>query len=90
MRGKSYNGFTISFGEKAQFRILTDDKYEDRWVPGVFVGKQVETDEFIALTEKGVMLSRSCKRYASKVDAYDLDYLSKIKGLPWAPPGRYG
>ena len=87
MRGKSYNGFTVNFGERCQFRILTDDKYEDRWLPGVFVGKQIETDEFIALTEKGVMLSRSCKRYASKVDAYDLDYLSKIKGLPWAPLG---
>ena len=87
MRGKSYNGFTVNFGERCQFRILTDDKYEDRWQPGVFVGKKVETDEFIALTEKGVISSRSCKRYASKVDAYDLDYLSAIKGLPWAPLG---
>ena len=39
MRGKSYNGQVIPFGERAQFRILTDDKYEDRWIPGVYVGK---------------------------------------------------
>ena len=59
MRGKSYNGQPLPFGERAHFRILTDDKYEDRWIPGVFVGKLVETDEFILLTDKGISKSRS-------------------------------
>ena len=87
MRGKSYNGQVIPFGERAQFRIFTDDKYEDRWIPGVFVGKMIETDEFILLTERGISKSRSVKRYADNSDRYDLDFLSKVRGLPWNPSG---
>ena len=84
MRGKSYNGVTIPFGERAQFKVLTDDKYEDRWVPGVYVGKLVETDEFIFLTDLGVGKSRTVKQYANDADKYNLSFLSTAKGLPWA------
>ena len=84
MRGKSYNGVPIPFGERAQFRVRTDDKYEDRWVPGVYVGKLVETDEFIFLTDLGIAKSRTVKRYANDADKFNLEYLSTVKGLPWA------
>ena len=87
MRGKSYNGVAVPFGERAQFRILTDDKYEDRWIPGVYVGEVIETDEFIMLTHQGVKKSRSIKRYADHSDRYNLDFLANIKGLPWNPTG---
>ena len=61
MRGKKYSGAHTPFGERVQLKILTDDKYEDRWVPGVFVGKMTETDEFILLTDQGVRKSRTIK-----------------------------
>ena len=87
MRGKSYNGVALPFGERTQFRILTDDKYEDRWTPGVYASRLVETDEFILLTDKGILKSRSVKRYADHSDRYNLEFLANIKGLPRNPTG---
>ena len=53
MRGKAYNGEVLPFGEIAQFRKITDDKFESRWVKGVWIGKSEETDEHFFLTESG-------------------------------------
>ena len=42
MRGKAYNGDVLPFGEIAQFRKITDDKFESRWVKEVWIGKSEE------------------------------------------------
>ena len=69
------------------FRILTDDKYEDRWTKGVFVGKLLETDECIFLTSAGVGKSRTLKRLEPNLQ-YDLGFLNSCKGSPWNPTGK--
>ena len=78
MRGKAYNGQVIPFGECAMFRILSDDKFEDRWIKGVFVGKLLETDEAIFINSVGVGQSRTIKRLEPSLQ-YDLGFLNSCK-----------
>ena len=33
-RGKDYNGGMIAFGEVGLFKVITEDKFEDRWEKG--------------------------------------------------------
>ena len=76
----------IPFGEVGMFKVITDDKYEDRWEKGIFVGKSEETDEFFYLTEAGFKKSRSCKRPCES-ERFDVALLAKVKGTPMDPTG---
>ena len=53
MRGREYRGIVIPVGEIAHFKVLTDDKFEDRWVKGVWIGRSEETDEHFFSIETG-------------------------------------
>ena len=86
MRGREYNGKLLPFGEIGMFKVITDDKYENRWEKGVFVGKCPESDEFYYLTESGVGRSRDGKRIV-EAERYDVAMLAKVKGTPWDPKG---
>ena len=84
---KDYTGLLVQFGETSLFHCATnDDKLAPRWVKGVFVGKIVETDEFLYLTPAGAKRWRSVKRLTD-VDAWDPSFLATAKGTPWNTSG---
>ena len=63
LRGKDYTGTVLRFAETALFHAASNsDKLTARWIKGILVGKIVETDEFLYLTEEGAKRSRSVKR----------------------------
>ena len=80
-RGKEYNGQVIPFGIVALFKVITEDKFQDRWEKGVSVGKSPENDEHLYLTESGLRRSRTAKPTIPS-EQYDEALLSKVRGLP--------
>ena len=89
MRNKEYTNPIPPFGECVTFKVITEDKYEPRWLPGVWVGRVDQTDEDILLTEHGVKFSRCVKRREAS-SQYDLEFFEKVKGLPWMPKENLG
>ena len=88
MRGKDYTGIVLDFAETCQHRLAdVSDKLNVRWVKGVFVGKLPETDEFLLLTEKGLVKARAVKRLSGE-EAWDTAFLKLCKGSPWNPSGK--
>ena len=69
------------------YKVITEDKLDDRWRRGVFVGKVDQTDEFVMVTPDGVKKSRSIRREI-KPNKFDPKFLATCKGLPWAPQGQ--
>ena len=41
---------------------MSDAKAEKRWGPGVYVGKDEESDEFLYLTSEGMKTARTAQR----------------------------
>jgi len=66
------------------FKVVTDDKYDDRWLRGLFVGKLDQTDEAILLTPSGVAKARGIRRLEES-ERFKLSFLNSCKGLPWNP-----
>ena len=88
MRGKDYAGIVLDFAETCQYRLAdVSDKLNVRWLKGVFVGKLPETDEFLLLTEKGLVKARAVKRLSGE-EAWDTAFLKLCKGSPWNPSGK--
>jgi hypothetical protein len=88
MRGKDYTGILLDFAEVCQYRLAdVSDKLNVRWVKGLFVGKLTETDEFLLLTERGLMKARAVKRLSGE-EAWDAAFLLSCKGSPWNPSGK--
>ena len=71
------------------FKVITEDKFENRWENGVSIRKSEENDDYFDLTESGFKKSRTAKR-PCEGQRLDVDLLSKIKGLPWNPTGTRG
>ena len=86
-RKQDYKGGLAIFGECVLFKVLTDDKMEERWRPGVSVGKDDQTDEFVLVTPDGVRKSRSIERQIAETKI-DVKFLDQYKGLPWSPAGK--
>ena len=89
MRNREYTNPIPPFGECVEFKVITEDKYEPRWLPGVWVGRVDQTDEDILLTVDGVKFSRCIKR-KEEAKQYDLSFFEKVKGLPWSPKETLG
>merc|ERR1712086_426135 len=84
MRGRNYSGPIVYFGENVMFKVVADDKYDDRWLGGLFVGKLDQTDEAILLTPSGVAKARGIRRLEES-ERFKLTFLNSCKGLPWNP-----
>jgi len=84
MRSRNYSGPIVDFGENVMFKVVTDDKYDDRWLRGLFVGKLDQTDEAILLTPSGVAKARGIRRLEES-ERFKLSFLNSCKGLPWNP-----
>ena len=70
--------------QKTLFKVVTDDKYDDRWTRGVFVGKLDQTDEAILLTPASVAKARGIKRL-EEGEKFKFSFLNSCKGLPRNP-----
>ena len=79
----------IAFREVCMFKVITEDKFEDRFEKGISLCKSEETDEYFYLTESGFKKSRTAKR-SCEGERLDVDLLSKINGLPWNPTDTRG
>ena len=90
MRGKDYSGIVLDFAETCQYRLADiSDKLNVRWAKGVFVGKLAEADEFLLITERGLIKARAVKRLSGE-EAWDTAFLKLCKGSPWNPSGKIG
>jgi hypothetical protein len=89
--GKDYAHSTLEFGEVAEFRLTgrQQSKLELRWCPGVYVGKDEETDDFLYLTKHGLQSSRSAQRKPMG-QRWDAGFLSQVVGSPWNPRAVVG
>jgi len=85
-RGKAYQTPFTPLFEKVLFKVLSEDKFQERWSDGIYVGRIDQTDEVIVATPDGITRSRSLKRLEPDKQ-HDLDFLNKCKGAPWNPRG---
>ena len=67
------------------------DKFENRWEEGIWLGIADRTNEVIVGTSEGVIKVRDVRRYGIDRDKWDLAKFNDFKGVPWEPvPGREG
>jgi hypothetical protein len=85
-RGREYTTPTTPFGECVLYKVLAEDKFQARWLQGVYVGRVDQTDEAILLTADCVAKSRSIKRM-DETQRYNLTFMNSCRGLPWNPRG---
>ena len=59
--GKDDDHPTLELNEILEYKLSGKklEKAEKRWAPGVYIGKDEETDEFLMLTPHGLATSRS-------------------------------
>ena len=88
LRGRTYKGEVVEFGEVVLFRISNQNlrKLEDRWSCGVWLGKSLSNDEHFVATANGIQRCRSVRR---RVEAkrFDPTFVLRMVGTPWQPRG---
>ena len=83
---KKYNGFLCRFGETVLFRKPHPTKGRAAFVPGVWLGKDTESDQHFVADASGVFKTRSVKRHPPSRQT-DLALLQSISARPWDPTG---
>ena len=84
--GKRYSGFLCRFGETVLFRKPHPVKGRAAFVPGVWLGKDTESDQHFVADATGVFKTRSVKRHPPSRQA-DLALLQSVSARPWDPTG---
>ena len=56
-------------------------------VPAIYVGHHGRSGALIALTEFGAAKARSFRK-SPESERYDIDYMKKVKGVPWDLSGK--
>ncbi|CAE7207180.1 RE2 [Symbiodinium natans] len=83
LRGRTYKGEVVEFGEVVLFRISNQNlrKLEDRWSCGVWLGKSLSNDEHFVATANGIQRCRSVRR---RVEAkrFDPTFVLRMVGCP--------
>ena len=93
--GLRYRSELLVFGETALFRYSfshqgkaakkrTFAKGDTRFEKGIFVGKHIDSNEWIFATREGIVFSRTVKRLP-KEQQFDGKLLAEIVGTPWGP-----
>ena len=83
---KKYAGFLCRFGETVLFRKPHPVKCRAAFVPGVWLGKDTESDQHFVADGSGVFKTRSVKRHSPSRQA-DLALLQSVTARPWDPTG---
>ena len=78
--GVEYQGLLAEIGECVMGRVGNENKTKSqrRWERGIFVGKDDFTDEWLIITEKGLLKCRKCRRLPSD-GAFDKTLFLKVK-----------
>lgn len=81
-------GNTLEFGSVVMFRVsgqVHGGCMQERWVPGVWFGKKLHTDEHLVLKGDGLVArSRALRETEQKLTK---DMLDKLKSTPHDPTG---
>ena len=83
---KQYAGFLCRFGETVLFRKPHTLKGRAAFVPGIWLGKDTESDQHFVADASGVFKTRSVKRHPPSRQA-DVALLQSISARPWDPTG---
>ena len=83
---KKYAGFLCRFGETVLFRKPHTLKGHAAFVPGIWLGKDTESDQHFVADASGVFKTRSVKRHPPSRQA-DVALLQSISARPWDPTG---
>eukprot|EP00971_Amphidinium_carterae_P275205 5460558-Amphidinium_carterae.1 len=95
--GVAYRGPVVPFGETCLFRLAypTHRKFKQvkvgkadlRFLPGLFVGKAYESDEWLVLTQSGCFANRTLKRLPREQQT-NHELVVSVRGVPWDPEGQ--
>ena len=93
-KGKKFGKESVEFGECVMYKppgSKGKDKFEPRWLEGVWLGIADRSLEVIIGTDKGVIKVRDVRRHGLEKDKWDIARFNNMKGVPWEPvPGREG
>ena len=84
--GKRYAGFLCRFGETVLFRKPHTVKGQPAFIPGIWLGKDTESDQHFCADGSGVFKTRTVKRFPPSKQS-DLLLLQSVKARPWDPLG---
>ena len=84
--GKRYAGFLCRFGETVLFRKPHTVKGQPAFIPGIWLGKDTESDQHFCADGSGVFKTRTVKRFPPSKQC-DLLLLQAVKARPWDPLG---
>ena len=86
-KGKSIHPFLVECGEKVMYEPLPDkhnkdNKLDDRFIDGIYLGISQRNGEYFIGTADGIMGSRTIKRYPLE-RRWDKELIDQIRGVPW-------
>ena len=86
--GKPYGRGLCKFSETVLYRDPGKhvNKLQPVWSSGIWLGKDTESDETLVGTTNGVLRVRSIRRLLPS-EQFNLELLTSVVGLPWAPQG---
>ena len=89
--GKPYRGVVQSFGAPVMLRRpgaeRPQDRLEARWIPGIWLGKQSNSDDHIGLIKDALLVTRSCKSLMDReLGGEVVNQLFKTSALPVLMP----
>ena len=91
IKGKKYKGEMAEFGRKIMYKIPCKPQgglMEERWVPGIWLGKRALPDEHVVGIEDGSVCVTSAIRLLPDSESWSVEFINKIKGTPWNPKGK--
>ena len=83
---KKYAGFLCRFGETVLFRKPHALKGRAAFAPGIWLGKDTESDQHFVAEATGAFMTRTVKRHPPSRQA-DVALLQSISAHPWDPTG---
>jgi hypothetical protein len=88
LKGRRFMGNMLEFGSPVMFRVsgkVAGGIMQERWFPGVWVGKKLHTDEHMVMKEDGLVVrSRAVRENSVELKLQDYD---KLKSTPHDPQG---
>jgi len=89
--GRDYEGKMYEFGETVLWRLPgpNKEKLSTRWSNGIWLGKDVKSDQDIVGTTHGIEMTRAVKKKPEDEQA-NQEILREMRGSPWDRKGVQG
>ncbi len=88
LKGRKFVGHMLEFGCPVMFRVsgkVAGGVMQERWFPGIWVGKKLHTDEHLVMKEDGLVVrSRAVRENSQELTIADYD---KLRSTPHDPLG---